>query len=192
MTTTALCRFADCNNKADYKDYLCRSHHDQQLRGELLRPIRESLEARFWSKVAKSSSCWNWTSVTSKGYGRIRYGVDRQCKWGPAHRVSWEIHYGNIPEGLWVLHHCDNPKCVRPKHLFLGSALDNSRDMMAKGRQRFLPKGFKFPKGVITGRPRGVKSTRTLGVSLGRPKGTKLSKESLESFRRKRGFRLHK
>lgn len=73
------------------------------------------------------SGCWLWfTSWGSNGYGLIgaRY----------AHRVSWILHYGEIPKGLCVLHRCDVPCCVNPKHLFLGTKADNSQDMVSKGR----------------------------------------------------------
>jgi len=93
----------------------------------------KSLEERFWEKVDKTADCWVWTASCASGYGRICRGGHS----GPqvqSHRLSWEIHNGPIPEGLQVLHHCDNKKCVRPDHLFLGSQLDNMRDMIFKGR----------------------------------------------------------
>jgi hypothetical protein len=94
------------------------------------------LEERFWEKVAKGDGCWLWTaSLGSTGYGQIcvrdEKGQYRQTK---AHRVSWILTNGPIPGGLQVLHKCDNPPCVNPDHLFLGTAIDNMRDMAAKGR----------------------------------------------------------
>ena len=89
-------------------------------------------EQRFWSKVNKTVGCWGWQASTSgDGYGQI--------KWGNAirgsHRVSWELHNGRIPDGLFVLHRCDNKLCVCPGHLFLGTHEDNMKDMVEKGRQ---------------------------------------------------------
>lgn len=79
----------------------------------------------------KSKDCWEWVgAVNNKGYGYIHAKVGRFL----AHRVSYELEYGPIPEGMCVLHKCDNPRCVRPSHLFLGTIADNNRDMMAKGR----------------------------------------------------------
>lgn len=87
---------------------------------------------RFWSKVEKTASCWLWTAcLNPNGYGHLR--VDK-ADWA-AHRLSWEIHRGPIPDGLWVLHHCDNPPCINPAHLFLGTCRDNHADMIAKGRK---------------------------------------------------------
>jgi len=96
-----------------------------------------TLAERFWKKVAKSSECWVWTGGRLGGkYGRIRYLRDDVWTHEYAHRVSWELHFGTIPEGLWVLHECDNPPCVRPDHLFLGTQLDNINDMLFKKRGR--------------------------------------------------------
>lgn len=93
-----------------------------------------SAEERFWAKVDKTGECWVWTaSKRTNGYGQIGSTGGR---WRPlqAHRVSWVLHFGPIPDGLWVLHRCDNRPCVRPDHLFLGTVTDNNRDMVAKGR----------------------------------------------------------
>jgi hypothetical protein len=90
---------------------------------------------RFWSRIEKSKNhdaCWIWIgSCTSRGYGQICING----KMFSAHRVSWMVHFGKIPDGLHVLHHCDNKKCVNPDHLFLGTNDDNIRDKINKGRQ---------------------------------------------------------
>ena len=88
-----------------------------------------TLEERFWAKVKKTRRCWIWTGTTPNKYGMIRCPPMR-----PAHRVSWEIHYGPIPKDMCVLHRCDNPPCVRPDHLFIGTKKDNALDSVAKGR----------------------------------------------------------
>lgn len=93
---------------------------------------RTSAESRFWSKVDTSGDCWLWTSAATRGYGVI--GSNGSYEY--AHRMSWVLHNGPIPEGLWVLHRCDTPLCVRPDHLFLGTQTDNMRDAAAKGRVR--------------------------------------------------------
>lgn len=97
---------------------------------------RRPLIERFWEKVQKTDFCWVWTGPTSSGYGVIGVGGSR-AHGAPTvytHRLSWEIHHGPIADGLHVLHHCDNPPCVNPDHLFLGRHLENVRDMWAKGR----------------------------------------------------------
>src|SRR5258707_545503 len=87
-------------------------------------------EDRFWRHVQKSDNCWEWTNSLARGYGAF-YDGTRQVV---ASRFSWELHNGPITDGLWVLHRCDNRKCVRPDHLFLGTAEDNTQDSIAKGR----------------------------------------------------------
>lgn len=89
---------------------------------------------RFWSKVARTENeadCWLWLGATrAGGYGSIR--VARKLEM--AHRVSYLLAHGSIDEGLCVLHRCDNPACVNPAHLFLGTKKDNTSDRISKGR----------------------------------------------------------
>lgn len=103
---------------------------------------KEDIKERFWKFVNKKNDdeCWEWKgSVTkSRGYGQI--GFDNTIK--GAHRVSWEIHYGEIPDEMCICHHCDNSKCVNPFHLFIGTRSDNMQDMLHKGRGR-LNKTYK-------------------------------------------------
>src|SRR3990167_3067084 len=86
---------------------------------------------RFWSKVEKTEDCWTWTGLRNRGgYGVFR--IDGRNKL--AHRISYELFMGPFDGSLFVCHHCDNPSCVRPGNLFLGTNIDNMRDMTEKGR----------------------------------------------------------
>ncbi len=91
-------------------------------------------EERFWSRVKKTDACWEWMGHReSQGYGR--FGWHKNPWLGRAHRFAWHVSYGPVPDGLFVLHRCDNPPCVRPDHLFLGTAKDNMQDCLKKGRK---------------------------------------------------------
>jgi hypothetical protein len=101
-------------------------------------PRHRTVEERFWEKVDKNGpgGCWVWTrSKSKKGYGQLS-GPHRGHKPFQTHRLSWEMHKGPIPAGLMVCHKCDNPACVRPSHLFIGTAKQNTQDMVNKGRVR--------------------------------------------------------
>ena len=105
------------------------------------------IENRFWDKVDKSGDCWVWTAYRNAGgYGRV--GIRGSTTDG-AHRQAWILTYGPIPDGMCVLHRCDNPPCVRPDHLFLGDNAANAADMTAKGRHACFV-GSKHPQAILT------------------------------------------
>jgi HNH endonuclease len=94
--------------------------------------MEHALLARFLAFVEKRTSCecWNWAGAKIRGYGYFRVGPKQK----KAHRVAYELFKGPIPEGLFVCHHCDNPSCVNPEHLYAGTAKDNRRDTIVRNR----------------------------------------------------------
>lgn len=110
----------------------CQTHYHRWRRhGTPYHYVPATVEERFWSKVDKSGDCWLWTAyLDANRYGHFSI---KRCR-KSAHRVSYAFSVGQIPEGKQVLHHCDNPPCVNPDHLFLGTHDDNMADKKAKGR----------------------------------------------------------
>lgn len=94
-------------------------------------PSLPPFKTRFWRRVKKTRRCWIWIGTkTGEGYGQLKVNKERWL----AHRLSFVFAAGSIPEGMHVLHRCDTPACVNPKHLFIGTHQDNMRDRDAKGR----------------------------------------------------------
>jgi len=118
------------------------------------------IEIRFWKRVNKDGPipshrpelgpCWLWTGALTRGrpgYGSIEISKPKPRQCILAHRFSWQLQFGPIPEGKLVCHHCDVPACVRPEHLFLGDYLANSQDAVSKGR---IPRGSKNHNAIFT------------------------------------------
>lgn len=130
------CAVGECGRRADSKGF-CSKHYKRMRRGsDPNTPSREelSLEERFRAKLGVQDAvtgCIPWDAATlSKGHGQFWLSGTMVC----AHRIAWELRHGPIPDGLWVLHRCDNPPCCNPEHLFLGTHKDNMADMRNKGR----------------------------------------------------------
>src|ERR1035437_755093 len=95
------------------------------------------IETRFWDRVLMGDGCWPWAGKihVGTGYGVVYAGGGRgHEREERAHRVAWALTFGPIPPGLSVLHKCDNPPCVNPDHLYLGTHQDNMADVVARGR----------------------------------------------------------
>jgi hypothetical protein len=128
---------------------------------------------RFWARVDRSGECWLWMRArfpAGNGYGAVSF---RGKVWR-AHRVAWTITTGEIPPGMDVLHHCDNPPCVRPDHLFLGVDLDNARDMMRKGRNMHITR----PETIARGEKHGT-HTRPDRVARGDRSGARVHRDRM-------------
>lgn len=135
------CQHDGCEKWAWAQGY-CDNHYQKLKRQGIIQPKRKVNDpvGRFHASymVNPESGCWEWTAwLHPKGYGVIPVGgASKKVR---AHRFSWELHRGPIPDGLFPCHSCDNRKCVNPDHLFLGDDRANVRDMVAKGRDGARP-----------------------------------------------------
>lgn len=167
---------SECGEKAVGRG-LCNKHY---LRWKKFGTVEGTsrnhapLVDRFWRMVQISDGCWNWIGgKRPNGYGQISEG-GKGSRSLSAHRVSYELHKGPIPEGLVVMHSCDTRACVNPAHLSLGTQKDNVDDMIAKGRKRTVaPVGPENGKSILTQqdvlyiRANGHKSHAQLGREIG-------------------------
>ena len=143
---------------------LCGMHYERlRSRGSTDDPRR--IEARFARNFHNGSGCWEWIGTAGKdGRGVIHYRGRQQL----ASRVSYQLHRGPIPDGLFVCHTCDNPRCVNPAHLWLGTATDNHRDMREKGRQSNKRcRGSEHGRALLSeSQVKEIRSLRTSGMTL--------------------------
>lgn len=183
-----MCTVDKCEN-AIYALGLCRMHYQRNRKhGDPLAGIKNHAppEERFWRFVEKSEGCWKWTGNKASGYGRFAVGA-KADGYFLAHRFSWTLHNNQeIPEGMFVMHKCDNPECTNPEHLILGTPKENTQDMIAKGRKRTVaPVGLGNGKSLLDEeKVRLIRQSdlphtviaRQLGVSAGCVRGVRIGR----------------
>jgi hypothetical protein len=167
------CKINECTNLVYSKDLCCKHYKRLQKHGNYagIKP-HGTPEERFWNFVEKKSEseCWNWLGSLRAGYGRISLGSKKDGVVS-SHRFSWELHNKkSIPDGMVVMHSCDNPKCVNPNHLNIGSHKDNTQDMIAKGRKVVVaPLGNENGKAIINAEiVKAIRQSNLSHAELGR------------------------
>jgi|CXWL01.1.fsa_nt_gi hypothetical protein len=163
------CEVDFCSSNKHTAHY-CLTHYRQHKNGEEFKPVRKKSQdglnekARFYANVTirNAKYCWEWNgTINNYGYGVMyQYRAKRIL----AHRMSWIIYKGEIPDDKCILHKCDNRRCVNPDHLFLGSRDDNNKDMVSKGRHN----------------PYGSRTGKTAGEQHG---GSKLTEKDVKMIR---------
>lgn len=132
------CSVDGCDGQA-HAQGLCPKHYQRMRRnGNASATNHQPTAARFWNKVDTSGDCWVWIgALNENGYGVLHNKSGERL----AHRFSYELEHGDgSASGLFILHKCDNPRCVKPAHLFAGTHIDNMTDMRAKGRSSRAPR----------------------------------------------------
>lgn len=189
-----ICQFEGCGKQAICKG-LCAAHYQQQRAGKPLTPLQVQYHGysevkRFLMRVEKGEKheCWPWTGsrMNENWHGQWR---NQAGEIEPTHRATWRLFCGEIPEGMHVLHKCDNPICVNPDHLFLGTRSDNAKDMWAKKRAR--PKaqhGEGHGCSKLTDEDvRRIRESSTSGVELAEQYG--VGKTTISSIRLRKTWR---
>lgn len=149
-----ICQFPGCSSTINARGY-CYKHYQRYMKygdadaGQTHAPAT----VRFWRFVSRTdpAACWIWSGKTERnGYGRFQIGGKGSPQVG-AHRFSYEMHHGPIPDGMVVMHTCDTPGCVNPAHLIAGTHKANTSDMIAKGRhKRIAPLGNDNGKALLS------------------------------------------
>ena len=188
-----LCGGDGCTSMAISRG-LCGAHYMKSKRLNLFQDVRRSeapLEERFFRQIEKSNNCWMWTGrAIGKGYGSIGLG-GKGAKQILAHRLSYQIHKGPIPDGMVVMHKCDNPRCVNPDHLDAGTQSQNIKDAFTRMR-KVLPtkkvRGEECGASKLTNEI--VLSIRSSGLSLSTlAELYKVSKSTIERVRYRKTWR---
>ena len=154
----AVCIVDGCNKNRKKKSKYCSMHRARLIRTGRL-DKKSSIERLFDHIIKLSDGCWEYTAYKNKwGYGRSTYGGKKML----SHRFIYEYYFGEIADGLLICHHCDNPACVNPEHLYLGTPKTNARDMSIRNRcwlQRAKEQGliFNLEGGIY---PDGYKTVR--------------------------------
>lgn len=169
------CSVPGCEGVYDTQGYCARHYMAWRRNGDPteVRQIQhhgKTPAERLALYTRRTDGCWQWTGARSaKGYGIF----NRAASSNVAHRAAWELEYGPIPTGLYVLHRCDNPACVRLDHLFLGTKADNNADMDAKGRRRTkATQGSAHPKSKLTeAKVKAIRVSSAMGKDLAKKYG---------------------
>lgn len=185
------CSVPGCNRPVRTSGF-CNRHHIKWLRhgdpiGKQERHHGLTLRERMAVYTQIGPDCWEWIGgKNARGYGVINDGTRAQL----AHRIAWLLEHGHLPAELGVLHHCDNPACVRPSHLFIGTRADNNADMLAKGRYRA---GTNPPRGDSTWNAklseadvRHIRTTKERGTDLAKRYG--VTKATISDIRHRRSW----
>jgi len=137
--------FQPKNKRGVFCSRSCAGKHRQQIH-------HKPIEQRLWTRLKiADNGCWEWQGRKDKdGYGALDYRFNGRRE-QRAHRVAWIVVFGEIPDGQWALHKCDNRPCCNPMHLFLGDAASNNADMIQKGRQ-YYPAGELAGNAILTER----------------------------------------